>query len=185
MAFAALRAKKISHHLHRHLHHCVVCLRRVHISGVDSDCARGAGRGRRSAAAVVTIDSAGNFSSAEARAGYGCIWPGRGGRAGIGTYAGRLAHRRLLLEMGVLHQHSRRHLRHIHDFALCGRSSVHQRRASRQVRWYRAGIAGGLARRSADYSRQRTGGRLVWRNLDSLGGGDSAHQSRVVSDTRV
>ena len=133
MVFAALRAKKISDHLHHHLHDFVVRVRRGDKPGLDSDCARGAGRGRRSAAAAVAVDPAGNFSSTKARAGHGRVRPGCGGRAGAGADAGRMAHRYLLVALGVLHQHSRRHLRRIHDLALRGGSAVCERRASRQV----------------------------------------------------
>jgi len=42
--------------------------------------------------------------------------------------------------MGFLHQHPCRSLCHIHDFPLCGGSSLYQRRASRQVRWHWAGL---------------------------------------------
>src|SRR5579864_2189300 len=133
MVCPALRAKAIPDCLHHDLYDFLVRMRSGYEFGLDTDCARGARRGWRRAAAAVAVDSAGVFSSPETWAGNGGVRPGSGGCARTGAYAGRMAYRRLLVAVGLLHQHSYRRLRRIDDLAICRGSSVCQGSTSRKV----------------------------------------------------
>ncbi len=73
-----------------------------------------------------------------------------------------------------------RHHRDPDDYAVRGRSAVHQECEARQDRRHRPRTAGRVAGRAADHPRQRAGRRLVRRDLDSLDGaaaGGHLHRS--------
>ena len=161
-------------YLHRHLHGFVVRLRSGNQPVDDSAGARGTRRGRRRAAAVVAVDPAGKLSARQARHGAGGICTGRGGSAGARSNPGRISHRYVLLALGLLHQHSDRDLRHLHDPAFRYGSALHQERQARQDRRHRTWTAGSVAGFAADHSRQGPGRRLVRRHLDPLDHGASA-----------
>src|SRR5437879_10383572 len=135
----------------------IVCLRSGDEPWNDSARTGFAGGGRRSAAAVVAIDSAGDFPSAKARDGDGGVCARRGGRTGVGADVGRVAYGYLLLAMGVLHQHSGRRVRSVHDLAVCGGSTLYQERTPGKVRRLGTGLAGGVVRMPADHPRQGEG----------------------------
>ena len=153
MVFPAFRKKAIPDRLYRNLHRFLFRLRRRDQPGRDSDCKGGAGRGRRRLAASFPIDSAGKLPSSETRHCHGRIRPGRGGRAGAGTDSGGLAHRRLFLAMGFLHQHPRRCLRRFYDLALCPGSRLCSRGEAGETGRHWPGTAGHLAGLPADHSR--------------------------------
>ncbi len=166
---AALRTQAVPAGLHCHLHRQLLHVRRGHHTRHDFGCPRGAGRGRRRAAAYFTGDSAGEFPAGKTRAGHGAVWPGRGSRPDSRTHAGRISDRCLLLALGVLHQHSGGNFGDHHDFPLRPGSRLHSQCKARSVGWNRSGTAGGMARLHAGRSRQGPGRRLVWRGVDPLG----------------
>ncbi len=104
-----LRPQALSAHLRRHLHHCVLLLRRGPIPRSHSAGPRSAGSRRRSAAAAVAVHPARKLSHPEALHVHGGLRPRHRCRPGARPHAGRLAHRHLQLALRVLHQHSRRH----------------------------------------------------------------------------
>ena len=127
---AAVRAQAVPADLRGHFHGRLVLLRSGALAGGDSAGAGAAGRGRRSAAAVVAVDPAGELSASQAIDGHGGLWSGDCGGAGAGAHAGRLADRHLQLAVCVLHQHPGWHAGGDPDCELRPRSAVHQERES-------------------------------------------------------
>ncbi len=102
LVFSALRAQEISHQLHRNLYDFFIrpAAQATSLAWIlIARAVQGAGGGALQPA--VAIDSAGDISTTKTRTGYGRVRLGSSGRTGIGTHAGWMAHRLLLVAMGV------------------------------------------------------------------------------------
>ena len=172
-------------HLHCDLHGFVLSVRRGDQPGDDPDRASRAGRGRRRTAALVAGDSAGKLSAGQARVGDGGVRARRGRRACARPHPGRMAHRHVLLAMGILYKHSDRRAGYFHVVPFRRRSAVHQGCETGKDGLYRSRSSRYLSCVSADHSRQGTGSRLVRRHLAALDGGDHDRCADRISDSRI
>ncbi len=117
-----------------------------------------AGRVRRRAGAAVAVGDARRLSARAARPGDGDLGHGRDARPDHGPDARRLAHRPILLALGVPDQPAGRHRHRARPDAVHGRNQDADRDALRLVRLHRARHRHRLA---AIDARPRRAGRLV------------------------
>src|SRR5581483_1003644 len=115
----------------------------------------------------------------------GGVRAGSGCGSGAGADIGRLADGRVLVAVGVLHQHSCRYIRGVHDLQVRAGSGLHQTGKARQTGWRGAWTVGGVAGMPADHSRQGTGRRLVRSDVDPVDVPGAGGWVRAVPDSRV
>ena len=116
LARRPLRPQEAVHHLRRRLHRRLVAVRAGAEHRADGAVPPVAGHGGRGAGAAVAIGAARRLHARGTRLGDGDLGHRRDARPDHGPDARRLAHRQLLLALGVPDQPAdRRHHRHRHD----------------------------------------------------------------------
>ena len=161
----AVRAEEAVHRLHRRLHPRLDAVRDRALDRTDGRLSPAPRRIRRGAGALEPGGDARHLSARQARFGDGDLGHGGDARPDHGPDAGRLAHRFLLLALGVLRQSALWRPDDIRALRVHERNPDPPRRAVLLVRFLKP-VA--RDRRAADDARPRTGARLVRTRARSL-----------------